>query len=87
MRQKMITLCPTTYEIAKKMNNFSGWIRQELMKKYAMVGKAKPDIDVIYGAWCEDCDVTFTNKTKFLIEYSHYCTKCHEKTKFLGEVQ
>lgn len=32
MRQKMITLCPTTYEIAKKMPNFSSWVRLQLMK-------------------------------------------------------
>jgi len=27
MRNKMITLCPTTYEKASKIKNFSGWIR------------------------------------------------------------
>ena len=27
MRHKMITLCPTTYEKASKIKNFSGWIR------------------------------------------------------------
>lgn len=27
----MVTLCPTTYEIASKMDNFSGWIRIQLM--------------------------------------------------------
>jgi hypothetical protein len=31
MRNKMVTLCPTTYEIASKMDNFSGWIRIQLM--------------------------------------------------------
>ena len=26
----MVTLCPTTYEIASKMDNFSAWIRNKL---------------------------------------------------------
>ena len=30
MRQKMITLCPTTWESAAKMRNFSKWIREQL---------------------------------------------------------
>ena len=30
MRNKMITLCPTTYEIAQKMPNFSAWVRIQL---------------------------------------------------------
>lgn len=31
-RQKMITLCPTTYEIAQGMPNFSEWVRSQLRK-------------------------------------------------------
>lgn len=31
MRHKTITLCPTSYEIAKKMPNFSQWIRKKLL--------------------------------------------------------
>ena len=27
----MITLCPTTFELASKMKNFSGWVRKQLM--------------------------------------------------------
>lgn len=30
MRQKLITLCPTTWELAKKKSNFSSWIRNQL---------------------------------------------------------
>ena len=32
MRNKMITLCPTTYETAQKMPNFSGWVRMKLLE-------------------------------------------------------
>jgi len=31
MRHKTITLCPTTYEIARKMDNFSAWIRIQIL--------------------------------------------------------
>jgi len=30
MRQKMINLCPITYEHASKMGNFSEWVRMKL---------------------------------------------------------
>ena len=30
MRQKLITLCPTTWELAAKKPNFSAWIRDQL---------------------------------------------------------
>ena len=32
MRQKLITLDPTTFEIASKMTNFSEWVRNQLRK-------------------------------------------------------
>jgi len=31
MRNKMITLCPTSYELAQKMPNFSGWVREKVL--------------------------------------------------------
>ena len=30
MRQKMITLCPTTFELASKKPNLSNWVRDKL---------------------------------------------------------
>ena len=30
MRQKLITLCPVTWELASKKPNFSAWIRNQL---------------------------------------------------------
>lgn len=30
MRQKLITLCPMTWDLAQKKSNFSGWIRNQL---------------------------------------------------------
>tara|TARA_Y100001938_G_C7723990_1_gene251370 strand:+ start:85 stop:291 length:207 start_codon:yes stop_codon:yes gene_type:complete len=37
MRQKMINLCPTTYELAKKMPNFSAWIRRKILDMHDYV--------------------------------------------------
>ena len=31
----MITLCPTTFEIAGKMKNFSKWVRQKMLEEHA----------------------------------------------------
>ena len=36
MRNKMITLCPTTYELSQKMPNFSAWVRRKLMHLHEM---------------------------------------------------
>ena len=33
MRQKMVTLCPTTFELASKKRNFSAWIRRMLSEE------------------------------------------------------
>ena len=37
MRQKMINLCPTTYELARKMPNFSAWIRRKILDMHDYV--------------------------------------------------
>lgn len=33
MRQKLITLCPNTFELAQKMGNFSEWVRMKLKEE------------------------------------------------------
>lgn len=32
MRHKMVNLCPTTYEIASRMRNFSAYVRQVMIE-------------------------------------------------------
>jgi len=86
MRHKTITLCPTTYEIARKMDNFSAWIRQELMKKQATQYKAKPEITEKYQAYCNPCDKSFLNTDPDLIK-GIPCDVCGKKTFFLGLVE
>ena len=50
MRQKMINLCPTTYEMAKKMPNFSGWIRNKLLETFK---KSESEQEKVLPAKCE----------------------------------
>ena len=33
MRNKTISLCPTSYELAQKMPNFSNWVRKQLLDR------------------------------------------------------
>ncbi len=87
MRHKTITLCPTTYEIARKMDNFSGWIRQELMKKQATQYKAKPEIDEKYGAYCHRCDLTMLNTDPDMLKGGLPCKECGKKTIFVGLIE
>lgn len=71
MRHKTITLCPTTYEIAKKMPNFSAWIREELMKHQGMNQR----IEAVYQMWCPehpDLIRTYQKPPRFGV----YCLMC-----------
>jgi len=86
MRHKTITLCPTTYEIAKNMDNFSAWIRMELMKKHSQLGKAKlQEKDKSYGAYCVDCDLTFTSMADYKVQGLD-CSKCGKRLDYIGEL-
>lgn len=51
MRQKMITLDPTTWEIAQKMPNFSAWVRKKLVEDSNAAAK---DVPIYYH--CSECD-------------------------------
>lgn len=51
----MITLCPTSYEIAQGMTNFSGWVRQQLLAM-KIIEDNKPKQQYV----CTDCDVVIT---------------------------
>ena len=86
MRHKTITLCPTTYEIARKMDNFSAFVRQELMKKQATQYKAKTEVLAKYQAYCNPCDLSYLNTDPDLIK-GMPCKECGKKTFYLGLVE
>jgi len=58
----MITLCPTTYELACKMPNFSHWVRTKLLEGSTSAPEVKPDPPKNYmckhclgNHWTADC--------------------------------
>ena len=69
------------------MDNFSAWIRQELMKKQATQYKAKPEIKEKYGAYCEPCDVTFLDSDPVLLQGRMPCKQCGKGTTYLGLIE
>ena len=87
MRHKTITLCPTTYEIARKMDNFSAFVRQELMKKQATQYKAKVEVLAKYAAYCNPCDLTHLNTNPDLLKGSMPCHECGKATVYLGMIE
>jgi len=48
MRNKMITLCPTSYELAQKMPNFSLFVRQMLLQGRQNGPVERPDREFLH---------------------------------------
>ena len=66
------------------MNNFSGWIRKELMKTQAKHMKATPDKTEKYAAYCHPCDITFFNTDPDMLRGRMPCSNCGKATLYLG---
>lgn len=75
-RQKMITLCPTSYEIAQGMTNFSGWVRKQLLNMEIIANHGIPAPEMTFA--CTRCETTLTTKGHDLHEMPH-------ATRRLGE--
>lgn len=80
-RQKMITLCPTTYEIAQGMTNFSGWVRNQLLSM-----NIREENKETHQFVCTDCDtILYTHKdidmvphaTRYLGQFMHENCRGH----------
>lgn len=56
MRNKMITLCPTTYEFAQKMPNFSSWVRLKLMEEYVITQNESKYEPIVKEKQCPNCE-------------------------------
>ena len=79
-RQKMITLCPTTYEIAQAMPNFSQWVREQLM---GSIESKKVDARDCYHYDCPECDTRYTLNRR---DRFFYCMndECHHQKRIEG---
>jgi hypothetical protein len=53
MRNKTISLCPTSFEMAQKMPNFSDWVRKQILK-HKQTLESKP----VWRYMCETCYFT-----------------------------
>ena len=82
MRPINVSLCSTTWELAKEKANFSEWVRKKLMEEKGIdndLDEKRP----MYQAYCEPCDIIFSNPNAFMVEHQ-YCTKCHKQCKYMG---
>jgi len=84
MRQKLITLCPNTFEIAQKMPNFSRWVRQQLLESVESERDLEEKDEITYNSYCKHCDIEYSSPHKFIMEH-HYCTKCHLACQYRGK--
>ncbi len=69
-RHKMVNLCPTTYEIAKGLPNFSKFVRTKLLEL-----DERNSFVIKYKMWCPDhpdYERFYDNVPMF----SPYCTTC-----------
>ena len=81
MRQKMITLDPTSWEIASKMKNFSGWVRQQLREMDESERKVKA---IQWESTCKKCEMFFLHNSEYAAKY-HFCPKCHDHCVYVGK--
>tara|TARA_R110002110_G_C13310836_1_gene705268 strand:- start:744 stop:995 length:252 start_codon:yes stop_codon:yes gene_type:complete len=83
MRQKLITLCPTSFELAGKKANFSAWVRRKLMEEQKI-----KDYEYVplYAMYCKPCNEQFHHPNIAMAE-TYKCRFCLEDTEFQGLVE
>ena len=83
MRPINVTLCSTTWELAKQKANFSGWVRRKLSEEARIVEKKAETRRVMFEAHCERCDLWYDSAIEEKMIY-FMCHKCDNKCKFMG---
>ena len=83
MRPINVTLCSHTWELAKRKNNFSAWVRKKLDDEDK---ERRSDREVMYWAYCNSCDISYENKLEFMVEHQ-YCKKCNQKCEYMGAME
>ena len=86
MRPINVSLCSTTWELAKEKANFSGWVRRKLMEEKEKASPSDHKAQILFGAYCKICDITYQNTTAFIMEF-HHCDICNERCEYLGELE
>ena len=72
-RHKMVNLCPTTYEIARKMPNFSKFVRDQLLKQ-----DKRNTFRTEYHMWCPD-HPKYVRVSDHPPRFGCYCTTCERE--------
>lgn len=81
MRQKLITLCPNSFEIALKIDNFSAWVRNKLLED-ASFGSLPEKKKYQYEYKCPVCKgITFRDA-----RYANKCVPCDYPNEYIGEL-
>ena len=84
MRNKKISLCEKSNEIASNMDNFSGWLREKLLEYDPEHQLKQERIHKKHGYECVSCDrIDWFNK-KLLADY--HCRLCNTKMIYLGHL-
>ena len=71
MRHKMVSLCPTTYEKAQKIPNFSKWVREKLLEDSNPMEEVRK-----YFALCKDCGTQWGSYVKKRVPKPGFCPEC-----------
>ena len=79
MRQKMITLDPTTWEFARKMDNFSGWVRKKITEE--MAKNSKPT-EFKFESYCDRCSLWYAHTTEYDAKF-HTCEYCQRLCSYM----
>ena len=79
MRQKLITLCPNSFEIAQKKPNFSSWVRKKLLEETIE--------DETTYQWHYQCPLCHELKTFPNQELEWKCNMCNIKLDCLGRLE
>ena len=72
-RHKMVNLCPTTYEIASKMKNFSKYVRDQLLKQ-----DERNTFQIKYHIFCPDHPDFYHEVDKVPVFMPH-CITCNKE--------
>ena len=85
MRQKLITLCPTSFELAGRKANFSAWVRRKLMDEQRSV-EEKEESRPLYQSHCVKCNIFYQHYQDFMMQHK-YCDVCHSHCAYLGLIE
>ena len=69
-RHKMVNLCPTSFEIAASMPNFSKWVRSKLLEV-----DQRNSFRVEYHMWCPE-HPEYVRISDHVPRFGMHCTQC-----------